>query len=452
MLPDPYPIQPWTAPCRGSVRLPGSKSLTNRALVLAALSSGSTRLTGALFSRDTRILVAGLKALGFSVQADERQDSILVEGMSGRIPNDQATLFVGNAGTAARFLTALVCLHTEGQYDFDGDQEMRNRPMGGLLESLSSLGARFEFHAEPGCFPFRVRTAGLRTGEWRVDAGASSQMLSALMMVAPLAGGEVRLRAPGVRPAFVEMTAALMRQFGGRIEGSPEVGYHVTNPGPYRYSGAEAFPIEPDASAASYFMALPLVTGGQVRIEGLSRRMLQGDIAFATVLESLGLVIHEDTAGWICRKGGDVPAVFREFNFESFSDTFLTLAALAPLFPFPVRIHGIAHTRHQETDRLHAMASELIRLGAPAREEAGAISIGPFPEQASGSRHTVTIRTYRDHRVAMSFGILGCSSRFGPAPWLQISDPGCCGKTFPAFFRELNQLYQISHDTNGRQS
>ncbi len=445
MLPDPYPVQPWTAPCRGTVRLPGSKSLTNRALLVSALTSGRVRLTGALFSRDSRILVAGLQALGFRVLADEASESIQVEGEGGRIPQSRARLFVGNAGTAARFLTALVCLHPGGEFDFDGDEEMRRRPMGGLLEALESLGARFSFHDRPGRFPFTVRTAGLPPGHWQVDAGASSQMLSALMMVAPMTGGNVRLSAPGVRPAFVGMTAGLMRQFQAGIEGTPAKGYLVDGRQVYRVPDGGIFAVEPDASAASYFMALPLVVGGGVRLEGLSRDMLQGDIAFARILESLGLVVEEDPGGWTCRLGTIPPSDGMQFDFETFSDTFLTLAAIAPLLPFPVSISGIAHTRHQETDRIAAMATELIRLGVQVKEEPGSLTVHPLARDKRWDDPAI-IRTYHDHRVAMSFAITGCSNRFGPQPWLGIADPACCGKTFPAFFSRLGELYRNSHD------
>ncbi|HSH09886.1 MAG TPA: 3-phosphoshikimate 1-carboxyvinyltransferase [Oceanipulchritudo sp.] len=446
MLPDPYPVRPWTAPCQGEIRLPGSKSLTNRALVLAALSDGVVQLEGALFSRDTRILIDGLTALGFSVQANENQECITVAGQGGCIPKAAARLFVGNAGTAARFLTALVCLHPNGRFTFDGDEEMRKRPMAGLIESLEALGARFSFAGEPGCFPFEVKTAGLPVSDWQVDASASSQMLSALMMVAQPVSGTVKIKASGVRPAFVEMTAGLMRQFGSDIKGSPEEGYLVRGQASYRSPAAQVFQIEPDVSAASYFMILPAVTGGYLKLAGLRRDMLQGDLAFAGVLESIGMQVEEDSSGWLVRFAGFHSGSAREFNFETFSDTFLTLAAVAPLLPFPVRITGIGHTRHQETDRIRAMATELARLGARVGEEAAALGVDPFPAGFSPPIDPVTIQTYRDHRVAMSFAILACSSRFGSSPWLRIADPACCGKTFPGFFRELEKLYHISHD------
>ena len=444
MLPDPYPIQPWTRPCRGSVRVPGSKSLTNRSLVLAALGKGTCLLQEALFSRDTRILCQSLKALGFAVEEDSQAATIRIKGLGGHIPNASASLHVGNAGTAARFLTAMVCLHPGGRYAFDGDEEMRQRPMAGLIHTLQRLGAQFTFLGEADCFPFVMETCGLPGGAWEVDASASSQMLSALMMVAPRASGPVRLQATGARPAFVEMTAGLMRQFGAAIEGDPSAGYDI-QPAAYRPPGQGSFAIEPDATAASYFLALPLVVGGQIMVNGLKPDMLQGDIAFASVLLAYGLQLEWLDEGLRVTAVRNQAAQPGEWDFRTFSDTFLTLAAIAPLFNAPTRITGIAHTRHQETDRIHAVTTELRRCGASVIEEPGSITVGPMNGLPSGP---VNIRTYHDHRMAMAFAILGCRpSVAGTQPWLQISDPACCGKTFPSYFAVLEDLYRFSHDS-----
>lgn len=447
MLSDPYAIQPWQAPVSGEISLPGSKSLTNRALVLAALCPGRVRLEGALFSRDTRILVDSLAALGFEVTSDAEAEWIEVTGRGGAIPSGTAEIFVGNAGTAARFLTAFVCLHPNGRFHFDGDEEMRHRPMAGLLDTLQSLGAKVAFSGEEGCFPFEIKTGGLPGGEWNVDAAASSQMLSALLQVAPFARGEVRLGASGARPAFVEMTAGLMGRFGVEVQGSPSEGYRVSGDQLYEVPAGGAFPIEPDATAASYFMILPAVVGGTLRIAGLSDNMLQGDIAFAAVAESLGLIVTREAGGLTVQGGGPLPSKALEYDFTTFSDTFLTLAAMAPLLPVPVRIKGIGHTRFQETDRIRAMANELKRIGAGVEEGESSLLVQPFPPGWQPGTRPVTIDTYKDHRVAMSFGVLGCSPRFGSDdPWIRIADPACCGKTFPSFFDELDQLYRISHD------
>ncbi len=445
MLPDPFPVVPWTAPCRGEVRLPGSKSLTNRAMVLGALGQGTTRLSGALFSRDTLLLVDCLRALGYSIEADGTSATLAVQG-SGIPPRAAADLFVGNAGTAARFLTALVCLHPRGQYRMDGDPEMRRRPMRGLTAALAALGARFVFEDQDGCLPFTVHTRGLPGGAWTVDAAASSQMLSALLMVAPLAAGPVHLRASGARPEFVRMTTRLMARFGVPVEGDAASGYRIPSGHVYRCP-LPTFPIEPDATAASYFLLLPFVTGGALAIPGFHDGMLQGDIAFAGVLESLGMRIDRTPAGWTVSFPSPPDPRPRTFCFRNFSDTFLTLAAVAPLFPCPITVTGIGHTRHQETDRIAAMARELAKTGAPVREEPDALAVGPFASGRAPAALPVRIDTHKDHRIAMAFAILGCARRFGTAsPWLTIADPACCGKTFPGFFDELLRLHRISHD------
>jgi 3-phosphoshikimate 1-carboxyvinyltransferase len=446
MMPDPFPIRPWSQPCRGAVRLPGSKSLTNRAMILAALSGGRVRLTGALFSRDTRIMSNILRELGFPIEADEGEEWIEIEGQNGEIPNRTGQFYVGNAGTAARFLTAFVCLHPDGHYHFDGDEEMRHRPMAGLIDALQQQGARFTFHGEEGCFPFEVQTSGLAGGHWRVNATASSQMLSAMMMIAPLARESVKIECPNVRPAFVEMTAGIMRQWGAILAGNPSEGYDFRASQIYTVPQSGRFAIEPDVTAASYFMMLPKVVGGSLEIQGFRQNMLQGDSAFTSVLRKLGLSIDQTQEGWMVSDAYTPALDHPRFDFTFFSDTFLTLAAVAPLFPFPVTISGIGHTRFQETDRIHAMAHELKKLGATVEERESSLEIHPFAGRATG-QSPVVVDTYKDHRVAMSFAVLGCSSRFGEgSPWVSIADPACCGKTFPGFFEELDKLYRFSHD------
>lgn len=445
-------IQPFRGPARGLARIPGSKSVTNRALILAALADGETILEGALFSRDTRILVAALQELGFSVDADESACRIKLVGLGGRIPKAKAKLHVGNAGTAARFLTAFLCLHPSGDYEIDGDAAMRARPMAGLLRALESAGAKC---LTPGgspadSFPLRLITCGLVSGEVSCDASSSSQMLSALLMVAPLASGfSVRLSGTTVSEPFVEMTAKMCAHFGRPLIQSHGA-WICSQPGAYRTPCIYA--IEPDATAASYFIALPAVTGkeSRVRLAGYDVSGLQGDTAFASVARACGASLHEETGAlvahsWTALRGGD-------FNFNAFSDTFLTLAALAPLFDKPVTLRGIGHTRHQETDRVLAMATELERLGVRVEPSAQSLRIdqsldtltihpGREAMLAASRKAPVAIHTYEDHRVAMSFGILGSYNLHGNGqPWISIQDPACTGKTFPHFFEALEQL------------
>lgn len=449
---ETLPIVPFRRPARGRAAVPGSKSVTNRALILAALAEGETRLEGALFSRDTRILCAALRELGFVVEEDEAAAKITVQGLGGRIPVTQARLHVGNAGTAARFLTAFLCLAPGGRYELDGDAAMRARPMAGLLRALESAGAVFTAPdgGRADGFPFALTTSGLGAGEITCDASASSQILSALMMVAPLAPGlSVRLRGETVSEPFVGMTARMTAQFGRPIvlRGGAWV---CDTPGPYRALGRHA--IEPDATAASYFIALPAVApaGSRLRLSGYGEGGLQGDVAFARVARACGAEVAGDgpdavVASWTAHRGGD-------FDFNAFSDTFLTLAALATLADGPTTLRGIGHTRRQETDRVLAMATELERLGARVEPSAAALAADPTLDRLTihpareamrkaSAGGPVAIRTYEDHRMAMSFGVLGSHDLHGDGrAWVAIEDPDCVGKTFPGFFRALEAL------------
>ena len=415
LYPDKLPVAPFTRPARGSVTLPGSKSITNRALILAALGRDTVTLRNALFSRDTRLMAVALRTLGFAVGTDEAALTITITGRNGEIPVREARIDVGNAGTAARFLTAFVCLRPDGIYHFDGDEAMRRRPIGALLEALEAQGAQ----ASARNFPFTLRTAGLRGGTVALDASESSQLLSALLMIAPQASTPltVQLRGETVSRPFVQMTEQMVRQFA-----RPLTEYFV----------------EGDATAASYFAALAIVTGGELNVAGLhlASDALQGDAAFYRLLAASKLI---NQAGTAVAAGSARRGITADFN--DFSDTFLTLAAIAPLLDGTTRITGIAHTRKQETDRVAGAACELKKLGQHVIETEDSLEIHPRPLTAR-----VEIETYHDHRFAMSFAILGCHDLLGNGqPWLTIRDPACCAKTFPAFFDLLASLRAASH-------
>ena len=445
-------ILPFRGAALGRAKVPGSKSVTNRALLLAALAVGETRLEGALFSRDTRILCAALRQLGFKVEEEPEAARITVGGLGGDIPARHARIDVGNAGTAARFLTAFLCLAKGGRYELDGDAAMRARPMAGLLRAVEAAGAvaTGPDGSRAEGFPFVLATSGLRAGEITCDAAASSQMLSALLMVAPLAPGlRIRLAGKTVSEPFVEMTARMTAQFGRPVV-SVDGAWTCPEPGPYRALGRHD--VEPDATAASYFVALPAVTppGSRIRLAGYGERGLQGDVAFAAVARSCGAEVERQgddavVGDWSAHRGGD-------FDFNAFSDTFLTLAALAPLADSPTTLRGIGHARLQETDRLLAMATELGRLGVKVEPDAaglaadtrlGQLTIHPAREamRRATERGPMAIRTYEDHRMAMSFAILGSHDLHGDGrPWIALEDPGCVGKTFPMFFDALEAL------------
>lgn len=452
---DPFPILPFTEPAAASVRLPGSKSITNRALLLSALCEGETILRGALFSDDTEIMVGALRTLGFSIEADPVAETIRIHGLGGRIPSREATLFVGNAGTAARFLTAFCCLASEGTYHLDGVAEMRKRPMKGLIDALRALGAQIE--SNDGHFPIRIQANGLSGGRLKVDSAASSQMLSALLMVAPLARENCTFSVQKIRRPFVSMTLRMMEQFGqnrGEDNLLHQAAQEITVPAgkPYQSPATGGYQVEADVTAASYFAILPLVTRGFVTIENLlhTNEGLQGDAVFFRVLQKIGCRISSiDTEGTRFDYPPSLPDTRVNEDFSGFSDTFLTLAAVAPLLPGPTRIHGIAHTRKQETDRVAGMARELLKLGQEVEEQEDSLTIVPSREALKGADLHV-IETYHDHRFAMSFALLGLYDLHGDGrPWIALRDPQCCTKTFPDFFRVVESVRQRSHQAAG---
>lgn len=441
-LPALLPIQPFTRPARGEITLPGSKSLTNRALLLAALCDKPITLHGALFSEDTHLMVEALRQLGITIDAEPAARTVRVANQSGAFSSGRADLFVGLAGTAARFLTALCAAAPAGLYRIDGVPQMRQRPMLPLIEALRALGADIRCTGEEGFFPIEIEAHGLSGGPIALDARESSQLLSALLMVAPLARSTVRVKlVGGVRWPFVRMTTKLMEQFGQppieECTDEPDA-FNVATGVAYALPSA-TYAIEPDASAASYFLALPLVVGGALSFPSFLGS-LQGDARFVDVLTRAGLRNERADTTHTFRAERAAARAGVSQNFSEFSDTFLTLAAIAPLLDGPTRITGIAHTRKQETDRVAGMARELQRLGQDVVEEADALTITPRPLRAGQ-----TIETYGDHRFAMSFGILGCHDLHGDGrPWLTIQNPACCAKTFPDFFELLETLRQKS--------
>lgn len=435
--------------CRAAVDLPGSKSVTNRAMILAALTGGRARLEGALFSRDTLIMADCLSKLGCRVDLHEGERAVEIASGGAREFAPSADLFVGNAGTAARFVTAAAALRAGGVYSFDSDKAMYSRPMKGLFDSLRGQGSRFEFFGKPDCFPFKMFAGGLRGGEIRVDASASSQILSALLMAAPFAASpaEVRLEGETVSLPFVAMTLAQMGQFGlcARSLGGGRFSAEPAEPAGAATGGSRSYSVEPDATAASYFAMLAALAGGAVLLRRFGECRLQGDADFLRVLEEAGLAK-------LARVGGDMLVISsvpggrarmrrHEFDFNAISDTFLTLAAAVPLLDSPVEICGIAHTRAQETDRIAAVSAELSKLGAAVREGEGSVRIAP-PDPGELARMAaaapVAIRTYEDHRIAMAFSIAGCVN-LGSDCWIEIENPECVSKTWPNFFEALGR-------------
>ncbi|MGH2403898.1 MAG: 3-phosphoshikimate 1-carboxyvinyltransferase [bacterium] len=416
-------IVPLTAAPDADVAVPGSKSLTNRALVLAALAAGRSRITNALFSDDTVVMVEALRRLGFDVEVDRSALAMVVQGRDGVIPAAAAELFAGGAGTVARFLTAMVTLG-RGRYRIDGDARMRERPIQDLLDALRALGATAT--AAGDAPPVVIDAGGLRGGRAVMRGNVSSQFLSALLMAAPYAGGDVEIVVDGhlVGAPYVEMTLALMQVFGITAEREGLRRFFLRAGQRYR---ARDYAVEPDASSAAYFFAAAAVTGGRVGVPGLKVRSLQGDARFVDLLEGMGCLVErrEDrlsVRGTRALRAADV-------DLGGMSDQTMTLAAIAPFADGPTLIRGVAHIRHQESDRLATTAAELRRLGQDVEERPDGLVISPRPVRPA------VIQTYGDHRVAMAFAVTGLRAR-----GIIIADPGCVTKTFPDFFERLEEL------------
>jgi len=421
---DPLPIQPLNGPVDAAAAVPGSKSITNRALLLAALADGPSRLENALFSDDTRYMAAALSRLGIPVRGDESNTTYVVEGTGGRIPANQADLFIGNSGTAARFLTAYLALG-HGHYRLDGVPRMRQRPIEDLLAALRQLGVDARSEHDDGCPPVIVRANGLTGGKATLRADVSSQYLTALLLIAPLSreGVEITLTGELVSEPYVEITLRMMEQWGAGLQ-KPK-SFRIPGGQAYR---AQTYHVEPDASSASYFFAAAAVTAGRVRVPGLGRNALQGDIAFVDVLAQMGCAVEKaddyiEVRGPERLRGVDV-------DMNGISDMVMTLAAIAPFADGPTTIRNVAHIRHKETDRIQALATELRRIGAIVEEREDGLLIYP-PTHIQPA----VIETYDDHRMAMSFAITGLR-----APGIAIRDPECVGKTFPDFFDRLDDL------------
>ncbi|CAA9455239.1 MAG: 3-phosphoshikimate 1-carboxyvinyltransferase [uncultured Rubrobacteraceae bacterium] len=421
-FPDELEITPLERPVDATVRVPGSKSVTNRALLVAALADGPSTIHNPLMSDDSYWLMDALVRLGFSVRADHA-GGITIRGQKGIIPERDVDLFVGNAGTVARFLPPALALG-EGPYRVDGVPRMRERPVEDLVEAMRRLGAGVGYAGEEGRFPLILGGGGLRGGAAKVRGSKSSQFLSGLLMAASYAAEEVVLEVEGdlVSRPYVGITLEVMREFG--VEVGEDYGRFVVSPGSYK---ARDYAIEPDASGASYFMAAAAVTGGRVEIPDLGAGSMQGDMRFTEVLEEMGcdVLMHADS---VAVRG---PERLRgvEVDMNPFSDTMMTLAAIAPFATGPTTIKNVEHTRHQETDRISAVVTELTRLGIRVEEWRDGLRIEPGPV------HPALVRTYGDHRMAMAFAVTGLAT-----PGIRIQDPGCVTKTFPDYFKRLGTL------------
>ena len=436
--PEALAIHPLTSPPSASVNVPGSKSITNRALVLAAMTAWNEPcdLLGALRSEDTEVMINALVKLGFKVEPNWQSDPpVVVVGphpqYNGDYPPWPADLYVANSGTTMRFLAALVTLG-KGRFRIDGNARMQERPIEDLLDALRQVGVRAHAESGNGCPPVSIDSDRFWKGHHvRVRADVSSQFLSALLMVAPLAVSDdgpftIEVDGPLVSEPYVDMTTAMMEGWGlfvwrkGHRFETRHAGAHGTAVERLEYQ------IEPDASAASYFFAAAAITGGRVTVLDIPEHSLQGDVRFVDLLAEMGCRVERCSAG-ITVHGRPLRGI--DVDMNAISDCVMTLAAVALFAEGPTTIRNVAHIRHKETDRVAALAAELRRLGAGVEEFADGLTVTP------GALRGALVETYNDHRMAMSLSLVGLR-----LPGVVIRNPACVAKTYPGFFEDLERL------------
>jgi len=416
----------------GTIELPGSKSISNRILLIAALARGTTRVEGVLEADDTDRMIEALDRLGVRVERDRAARRCVVHGAGGALPVRAAKLMLGNAGTAFRPLTAVLAT-LGGDYELDGVARMRERPIGDLVDALRALGAEVRYLGHPGYPPLAIGTTGARAGGTvPIRGDVSSQFLTALLMALPLARGSdgastrVAVTTPLISRPYVEITTRLMKRFGVEVA-APDASTFVV-PAGARYQSPGAIGVEGDASSASYFLAAGVLGGGPVRVTGVGRDAIQGDVAFADVLARLGADVRFGP-DWIEARAGTRLAG-GTIDCTAIPDAAMTLAITALAAREPTTLTGIASWRVKETDRIAAMAAELRKVGATVEEGADLLTVHP----GRALRHAA-IDTYDDHRMAMCFSLVALLG----AP-VTIRDPGCVGKTFPAYFDVFRTL------------
>jgi 3-phosphoshikimate 1-carboxyvinyltransferase len=425
VFPPEMEIAAAEAPLAATISVPGSKSITNRALLLAAMADGSSVVNSVLLSDDTYSMAAALRTLGIDVQVNETNRVITVYGRGGIIPASSANLDIGGAGTTMRFLAGFLTLG-RGRFRIDGNPRMRQRPIEALLRALRQLGVEARAENNDGCPPVVIDmgSAAFAGGEVSIDASLSSQFVSALLMPAPvwLHGLKLTINGDAARP-FIDMTLDLMERWG---VGTSRDGNRIIVRGGQRYKAIQ-FNVEPDASAASYFAAAAALVGGRVTIRGLTKDSVQGDVGFLRILEQMGARVWWNREGVDIIGSGQLRGV--DVAMNTMPDVVATLAAIAPFASSATRIRNVGFIRHHESDRIHALATELGGLGAAVREFDDGLEILP------SALNRAVVETYDDHRIAMAFAVVGL--KLGG---IRIRNPGCVAKTYPEFFEHLTSL------------
>lgn len=426
-----YKVHMVSAPIDWTVTVPGSKSMTNRALLMGSLADGKTTLSGVLFSDDSRHFLAALQALGFDVEIQEAQKQVTITGLNGKVPFTEGKIDVGSAGTAARFLTALLGV-AEGTFTIQASEQMKKRPMKPLFDVLVAIGAKISYLEKEGHLPIQITGIGGTKAMDEVccvalDISESTQFLSALLLISPMIKQGLSIAITSARKdgSYIQITRKMMENFGVEVMFDGE-NYNIRKDSSYK---AGAYQIEPDISAACYFYAAAALTGGKALVKNVTWDCMQGDLQFLNVLAQMGCTITETAQGIVVcgAEGGRLKGI--TVDMKEFSDQTMTLAAIAPFAEEDVRIENVGHIRLQESDRIHAIATELSRLGVTCKEEKDALTIQPKMPNAG------IVQTYDDHRMAMAFALIGLRVQ-----GIEIANPMCCRKTFEEYFDVLETL------------
>jgi 3-phosphoshikimate 1-carboxyvinyltransferase len=423
---------------RGVIQLPGSKSISNRMLLLAALASGTTEIRDLLSSDDTQVMLAALQKLGVSWQQQGQSQTYVVAGAAGKFPSQSADLFMGNAGTAIRPLTAALAA-MGGDYTVHGVPRMHERPIGDLVDALNAAGARIDYTGQAGFPPLHIHTGNLHPHLMQVRGNVSSQFLTALLMASPLIARDhpLRIEVLGelISKPYIEITLNLMQRFGVIVERDDWAAFRIASGQQYRSPGV--LHVEGDASSASYFLAAGAIAGGPVRVEGVGKSSIQGDVRFVEALAQMGA--HITMGGnWIeARSGGVLNAIDADFNH--IPDAAMTIAVAALYADGPSILRNIGSWRVKETDRLSAMATELRKLGAEVEEGSDYLRVTP-----PAVLQPATIDTYDDHRMAMCFSLASLDGAARKGTAVRINDPACVAKTFPDYFDAFARI--VHHD------
>ncbi|GAA0360530.1 3-phosphoshikimate 1-carboxyvinyltransferase [Bacillus horti] len=418
-------VSPVKAPVHGAINVPGSKSYTNRALIIAALAEGTSTLRGILRSDDSYWCLDALKRLGTKISINDEE--VAIKGTGGRWPVKEAECFIGSAGTIARFLPGALAISQGGSWVVDGSQQLRDRPLSPLVDALHDLGAEIDYLSEQQGLPLQIKGTGLRGGEIEVPGNVSSQFLSGLLIASPLAEGTVKIRVVNglVQPSYIGITVQLMRQFGAQIEHNEDYSEFHIEPGAYR---AQDMTLEADASTACYFLALAALTQGEMVVKNVGYHSFQPDAQFIDVLELMGCAV-EKTESFLKVIGPEKLKGGFTVDMKPMSDQALTIGALAPFANAPITVSNVAHIRKHESDRITVICQALQKLGIQVEEREDGFTI--YPGEMQGAQ----LDPHDDHRNAMVFGLISTK-----VDGISILDPGCVSKTCPTFFDELKQL------------